>query len=87
MGPYLDFKNKNQKSPRGPPESIHMKGLSPIWPRRLGCRGGATVIEAFHLIFKIISVISVFYLFLALSTNEAANTKNLMKRVYNVDAV
>ena len=35
---------------------IHMKGLSPknepIRPRRLGCRGGAPIFEAFHLVIR-----------------------------------
>ena len=47
----MKFKNRLGES-----ESIHMKGLSPknepIRPRRLGCRGGAPIFEAFHLVFQ-----------------------------------
>ena len=47
----IKFKNRLGES-----ESIHMKGLSPknepIRPRRLGCRGGAPIFEAFHLVIR-----------------------------------
>ena len=44
------------KNPLGASESIHMRGLlpknEPIRPRRLGCRWGCSVFEAFHLVFS-----------------------------------
>ena len=49
--PRMKFKNR-----LGAPESIHMRGLvpknEPIRPGRLGCRGGATDFDDFHLIFR-----------------------------------
>ena len=47
----MKFKNR-----LGAPESIHMRGLStknePIRPRRVGCRGGATDFDDFHLVLR-----------------------------------
>ena len=44
------------RNPLGASESIHMRGLlpknEPIRPRRLGCRWGCSVFEAFHLVFR-----------------------------------
>ena len=50
------FKNR-----LGAPESIHMRGFSPkneqIWPRGLGCRGGATDFGGFSPCISITSVL------------------------------
>ena len=53
---HISDSRKKFKNRLGAPESIHMRGLvpknEPIRPGRLGCRGGATDLEAFHLIFR-----------------------------------
>ena len=52
------------KTPLGASESIHMRGLlpknEPIRPRRLGCRWGCSVFEAFHLVFRSL-LLAIFY--------------------------
>ena len=52
----MKFKNRLDA-----PESIHMRGFSPkneqIWPRGLGCRGGATDFGGFSPCISITSVV------------------------------
>ena len=54
----MKFKNR-----LGAPESIHMRGFSPkneqIWPRGLGCRGGATDFGGFSPCISITSVLEI----------------------------
>ena len=53
----MKFKNR-----LGAPESIHMRGFSPkneqIWPRGLGCRGGATDFGGFSPCISLASVLA-----------------------------
>ena len=53
---HISALNMKLQNPHGASESIHMRGLSPknepIRLRRMGCRWGCSVFEAFHLVYR-----------------------------------